>query len=80
MYNLIKSHKKYSDYVDTILYKKILLREAKKQNIIINIDQLEEFLEELSHAGLTGEEYRNITSQEILEDFTLYFNIYNKTK
>lgn len=74
MYNLVKSNKRYGDYVDITLYRKILLKEAKTQNVIINLDQLEEFLEELSHAGLTGEEYRNITSQEILEDFTLYFN------
>jgi hypothetical protein len=72
MYNLIKSHKEYNDYLDIDLYKKILLKEAKKQNIIINSNQLEEFLEELDHAGLTGEEYRNITSQEILEDYILY--------
>ena len=74
MYNLVKSNKKYGDYVDITLYEKILLKEAKKQNIIINTHQLEEFLLELSHAGLTGEEYRNITSQEILEDFTSYFS------
>ena len=73
MHNLVKSKKEYGDYVDVTLYKKILLKEAKTQSVTINIDQLEEFLEELSHAGLTGEEYRNITSQEILEDFTLYF-------
>jgi len=74
MINLVKSKKEYGNYVDVTLYKKILLKEAKTQSVTINIDQLEEFLEELSHAGLTGEEYRNITSQEILEDFTLYFN------
>ena len=74
MINLVKSKKEYGNYIDVTLYKKILLKEAKTQSVTINIDQLEEFLEELSHAGLTGEEYRNITSQEILEDFTLYFN------
>lgn len=74
MYNLVKSNKKYGDYVDITLYEKILLKEAKKQNIIINTHQLEEFLLELSYAGLTGEEYRNITSQEILKDFTSYFS------
>jgi DNA-binding transcriptional regulator YhcF (GntR family) len=74
MYNLVKLSKKYGEYVDIDSYEKILLKEAKKQNIIINSDQLEEFLEELAHAGLTGEEYRNITSKEILEDFSLYIN------
>ncbi len=74
MHNLVKSNKKYGNYVDIVLYKVILLKEAKKQNVLINVYQLEEFLEELNHAGLTGEEYKNITSQEILEDFTSYIN------
>jgi hypothetical protein len=70
--NLIKSNKKYGNYLDTDLYEKILRKEAKKQNIIIDSDQLEEFLDELAHAGLTGEEYINITPQEILEDYLEY--------
>ena len=74
MHNLIKSNKEYGDYLCIDLYEKILLKEAKKQNIIINSDQLEEFLFELAHAGLTGEEYRNITSQEILEDYIEYLS------
>jgi hypothetical protein len=74
MHNLVKSNKKYGNYVDIVLYKAILLKEAKKQNVLINVYQLEEFLEELNHAGLTGGEYKNITSQEILEDFTSYIN------
>ena len=74
MYNLIKSNKKYGNYLCIDLYKKILLKESEKQNIIINSDQLEEFLFELDHAGLTGEEYRNITSQEILEDYIEYLS------
>jgi hypothetical protein len=74
MHNLIKSNKKYSDYLCIDLYEKILLKEAKKQNIIINSDQLEEFLFELAYAGLTGEEYRNITSQEILKDYIEYLS------
>ena len=33
---------------------------------------MEEFLNELSHAGLTGTEYRNVSDEEILEDYLSY--------
>ena len=72
MYNLIKIHPEYLDYLDTELYERILIQESKKQKIKINSTQLEEFLGELSHAGLTGDEYRDISSEEILEDYLLY--------
>tara|TARA_R110000803_G_scaffold188933_1_gene251389 strand:+ start:2292 stop:2522 length:231 start_codon:yes stop_codon:yes gene_type:complete len=72
MYNLIKIHPEYLDYLDTELYERILIQESKKQKIKINSTQLEEFLGELSHAGLTGGEYRDISSEEILEDYLLY--------
>jgi len=72
MYNLIKSHPKYLDYLDINLYENLLIQENKKQNIKIDKTQMEEFLNELSHAGLTGTEYRNVSDEEILEDYLSY--------
>ena len=45
---------------------------SKKQNVKINVPQMIEFLDELSHAGLTGTEYRSISNEEILEDYLTY--------
>ena len=72
-YNLVKHNEEYGDYVDTEMYEDILRKEAALQGVEIDEDKLEEFLEELGFGGFTGEEYRNISSPEILEDFLAYF-------
>ena len=72
-YNLVKHNEEYGDYVDTEMYEDILRKEAALQGVEINEDKLEEFLEELGFGGFTGEEYRNISSPEILEDYLAYY-------
>jgi len=73
-YNLVKHNKEYGDYVDIKMYEDILRKEASLQGVKIDEDKLEEFLEELDFGGFTGEEYRNISSPEILEDYLGYAN------
>jgi|TARA_R110002126_G_scaffold8441_1_gene39991 hypothetical protein len=72
MYNLVKYSSEYLDYLDIELYENLLIKESKKQNVKINVPQMIEFLDELSHAGLTGTEYRSISNEEILEDYLTY--------
>jgi hypothetical protein len=68
-YNLIKIEPGFGDYLDTEMYEDILRKEAQLRRIKINESELDEFLEELGQGGFTGEEYRNITASEILEDY-----------
>jgi hypothetical protein len=73
-YNLVKNNEEYGDYVDIEMYEDILRKEASLQGVKIDEDKLKEFLEELDFGGFTGEEYRNISSPEILEDYLGYAN------
>jgi hypothetical protein len=73
-YNLVKNNEEYGDYVDIEMYEDILRKEASLQGVKIDEDKLKEFLEELDFGGFTGEEYKNISSPEILEDYLGYAN------
>ena len=63
----------YSSILEPVLmYEDILRKEASLQGVKIDEDKLKEFLEELDFGGFTGEEYKNISSPEILEDYLAY--------
>lgn len=73
-YDLVKNDEEYGEYVDTEMYKKILVAKLEEKGIKLKEEQWEEFEEELGHAGFTGEEYRNVTPSDLVNDYFLYIN------
>lgn len=61
------------EYVDSGVYEKTLKAEALKQGIIIDEDELSMLLDELETKG-NVEEYRDITAENILNDYLQFIN------